>query len=93
MATLTKVIADAYYLLYLYGNEVEDLLSRTRGTRGHWIRTDMLRAVQDNADENYDTDWFGLVATPGIERQIPWEEVARLVEEMCADDVIASLFV
>ena len=91
MKTAERILAEAYYDIYLLGCDLETCQSATAST-GAEIRDNMLRAVEDNAEE-YDQDWFPLVATPGIERQIAWDEIAEVIVDRCIDDVLDCLFV
>ena len=48
---------------------------------------DYYTRLMEDFCENYDEQWFALIATPAIQKTIDWEAVAEAVNNMLVDDI------
>jgi hypothetical protein len=55
------------------------------------ILDDMIALMEDNP-EDYDEDWYPLIATRGIRNQLNWNLIGLLAQERLVDDIIKQMF-
>jgi hypothetical protein len=87
------LIADTWYARYIYGedmstDEVSNLITTLKAQD---IETEMLRAMYSDP-EQYDEDWFPIIATKGIRNQLNWNLVLEFAVDEIVNDEIRILF-
>ena len=85
-----QILADACYDIYVYGCDLDCLIGACNDTAGDVLDL-MMRAMVDNSDD-YDADWFPLIATKSIRDKIRWDIVADLYTAKCVDDYVEVMF-